>query len=335
VVEGDLIAASERVYIAGTVRGNLYVFARHVELSGTVTGSVIGLVEDADLDGTVEGSIYDASERVRLGPSARVGRDVALFTNEALLAGRVARDVITAGDRLELRGEVGRNLMARWHVDRITLHDAARIGGDVDAWLESPDDLVRAPGAQVKGELRTHEAESARDHYLAVYRDPVFWALHAVGFVAAFLFGLLVHHLAPRLLDLELRGAGSLFATLGLGFAALIATPLALLLLALTLVGIPIALLGFGAWLSAFYLAEIVVAAALGRRMLPPRDASTWAFGRTLLVGLFVLVVAQHIPFVGIPIWSISVLVGLGALTAQARAYLFGGGPNSRMVRVE
>jgi len=319
VVDGDLIVTCERVQLAGTVRGNLFVFARSLELTGRVEGSVVGLVEQTDLDGSVAGSVYIASERVRVGPTGALGRDLMLFTTESLLIGKIARDVVFAGDRIEVRGEIGRDLQARWRVERVTLLDSARIGRDVDVWLAAPDDLVRAEGAQIGGELRRHEVESARSRYLGIYRDPWFWALHAVGLVAAFLFGLLVHAFAPWLLDFELRSARSFFATLGLGFGALVATPLAMLLLALTLVCIPIALLGLGAWLTAFYLSEIVIAAALGRRMLPPRDASTWAFGRTLLAGLAVLIVAQHIPFVGIPIWVITVLVGFGVLAAKAR----------------
>lgn len=323
VVEGDLIAAAERIHIAGSVRGNLYAFARDVEISGTVGGSVIGLIEDADIDGAVEGSVYQASERVKLGPSGRIGRDAALFTTDSVLAGRLGRDLLYAGERLELRGEIGRNVAARW-VERVSLQDGARIGGDVDAWLDDPSDLVRAPGAQVAGEVRTHEHASASSHYLAAYRDPWFWALHAVGFVASFLFGLLVHVLAPRLLDFEVTTARQLFATLGQGFVALIVTPIALLLLALTLVGIPIALLGLVTWLGAIYLAEIVVATAVGRWLLPLRNAGLFAFGRTLLAGLALLLVAQHVPFLGPPVLALVLLVGLGSLAARARAALSG-----------
>jgi cytoskeletal protein CcmA (bactofilin family) len=323
VIDGDLIVASERVSITGTVRGNLFAFARHVEITGTVTGAVVGLIEDADIDGSVEGSLYHASERLRLGPSGRLGRDLASFGYDVVLAGRVARDVFFAGERLDVRGEIGRNLLARRVEEQIALADAARIGGDVDAWLGDPQDLVRAAGAQVAGQIEIHEPERAHRRYLAAYREPLFWAIHAVGFVGAFLFGLLVYALAPRLLDFELRSARSLFGTLGLGFAALIATPLALLLLALTLVGIPIAALGFAAWLTSLYLAEIVVAAAIGRRLLPPADASIFAFGKALLAGLAPLAVAQHIPFVGVPIWVLAALVGFGSLAAKARDWLF------------
>jgi cytoskeletal protein CcmA (bactofilin family) len=324
VVEGDLIVASERVHIAGTLRGNLYAFARRLEITGTVTGSIVALTEESDLDGAVAGSAWVASDRLGIGSTGRIGRDLAVATNEVVVSGRVARDVFVAGDRVEVRGEVGRDLTARWGAKRVTLLDAARIGGHVDAWLHDPADLERAAGAQVAGEVRTHERERARDQYLAAYRNPRVWALHALFFVAAFLFGLLVHALAPRLLDVRTATTRQLFSALGVGFAALIVTPIALVLLILTLIGIPVAILGLFAFLVALYLSEIVVAAAVGRWILPPRGAGTLAFGRTLLVGLALVLAVEHIPFIGVPAWLVAVLIGFGSLVMRAWWALFG-----------
>ena len=322
VVDGDLFVTAERVSIAGEVRGNVYAFARNVELTGRITGSLIGLIETTEVDGELGGALYAVSERVRLAPEGRVARDLAAISNDVVLAGAVGRDVFFGGDRLELRGAVGRDVEARWRVERLALRDGARIGGDVDAWLLKPEALERAPGAQVAGEVRPHEAESARQRYLDIYRDPWFWGLHAVGFVAAFLFGLLVYRIAPRLLAFDISTAREFFGALGQGFVVLVVAPVALAIVALTLVGIPIAVLGFFALLTAIYLAEIVVACAVGRWLAPPRTPSLFDFGRSLLAGLAALFVAEHVPFVGVPVTAIALLVGLGALAARARVML-------------
>jgi hypothetical protein len=67
-----------------------------------------------------------------------------------------------------------------------------------------------------------------------------------------------------------------------------------------------------------------VVASAVGRWLLPPRGDGVFAFGRSLLVGLALVVVAEHIPFVGVAIFAVVMLVGLGVLAARARDALFG-----------
>jgi cytoskeletal protein CcmA (bactofilin family) len=324
VVNGDLIVVAERVSIGGEVRGNLFAFARDLELTGKVTGSVIAVVEDLEIEGEVAGSAYTLSDHMRVAPTGRLARDLASVGNDAVLAGKVGRDVFFGGDRLELRGEVGRHVEGRWKLDHAALLDSARIGGDVDLWLGDPENLEHAPGAQIAGELRTHEPTRAHEGYLSWYRKPHIWAFHAVGFVAAFLAGLLVYALAPRLLDFDVRTARQFFGALGMGFIALVATPFALALVALTLVGIPIALFGGFAWVAAIYLAEIVVASAIGRWLLPQRGDGVFAFGRSLLAGLAVVLLATHIPFVGPAILAVVILVGLGALAARARDALFG-----------
>ena len=87
----------------------------------------------------------------------------------------------------------------------MTLLDAARIGGDVDVWLGDPNDLEQAPGAQIAGELRTHERHRARRATWSATATRGSGRCTRVGFVAAFLFGLLVYALAPRLLRLRAR----------------------------------------------------------------------------------------------------------------------------------
>jgi cytoskeletal protein CcmA (bactofilin family) len=324
VVNGDLIVVAERVSIGGEVRGNLFAFARDLELTGKVTGSVIAVVEDLEIEGEVAGSAFTLSDHMRVAPGGRLARDLASVGNDVVLAGHVGRDVFFGGDRFEARGEIGRNVEARWNLDNVAILDSARIGGDVDIWISDPKALEHAQGAQIGGELRTHEPRRTHRSVLDRYRQPWVWALHAVGLVAAFLTGLLVYALAPRLLDFDVRTARQFFGALGMGFIALVATPFALLLVALTLVGIPIALLGGVTWVAAIYLAEIVVASAVGRWLLPPRGDGLFAFGRTLLLGLVVVTLAQHIPFVGVPILAITTLVGLGVLAARARDWLFG-----------
>ena len=323
VVNGDLIVFGERVSIGGEVRGNLLAFARDLELTGKVTGSVFAVVERLEIEGDVAGTVYTLSDRMRVSPDGALARDLASIGNDVVLAGKIGRDVFFGGERLEVRGEIGRNLEGRWDLEHVALLETARVGGNVDVWISEPERLEHAPAAQIAGEVRTHEVSRAHRHFMDAWRDPWVWALHAVGFVAAFLMGLLVYALAPRLLDFEVRTAREFFGALGMGFVALVATPVALVLVALTLVGVPIALLGGVAWLLALYLAEIVVASAVGRWLLPPRNAGIFAFGRSLLLGLAIVVVAQHIPFVGVPVFAVVTLVGLGVLAARARDAVF------------
>ncbi len=137
--------------------------------------------------------------------------------------------------------------------------------------------------------------------------------------MAAFLFGLLLHFLVPAIFEAGVSTSPEFFRSFGYGFLVIIATPVAICLLALTVVGIPVAVLTLFGYVVLFYSAEIVVGAWIGRVLWPPTDESTFAFGRSFFVGLGLLTLAGHVPFLGPPILIVATLIGAGLLFEQAR----------------
>jgi cytoskeletal protein CcmA (bactofilin family) len=317
-VDGDLVVLAHRVTIGGTVKGSVYAFARNLEITGVVEGSVHGGIERLLVDGEVKGNVYAASEIATLARDGSIGRDLAVLVEEGIVGGPVGRDLVFAGDRLEVRSEVGRNVDVRW-AERVSLRDGARIAGTLQAALPSESDLERAPGAQVGGEVTFHPRQGMKEHYLAHYREPGFYLLHALGLVAAFLFGLLLRWLWPPLFEGELHTGAQFFRNLGLGFLAIVATPVAIVVAALTVVGIPIAVLALFVFLVALYSGEIAAGAWLGRLLLPPADASLQGFARSLFAGLAVLTVVGHLPFLGPAVMIVTTLLGVGFLVERAR----------------
>ena len=100
----------------------------------------------------------------------------------------------------------------------------------------------------------------------------------------------------------------------------LLVAPIALLIAALTLVGLPIALIGGAIYLTALYLTGIVVAALIGVSLVRPKSEGLRDFGVALLVGVLILTVATHIPVLGVILRIVVALVGLGLLTDRARS---------------
>ena len=81
-------------------------------------------------------------------------------------------------------------------------------------------------------------------------------------------------------------------------------------LVALTLVGLPLSFIAVAAWLLGLYLAKILVGAVVGRMLLSQSDSLGW----TLLVGIAVVIVAVNLPFIGGIINFVLTVVGLGLL---------------------
>jgi hypothetical protein len=291
---------------------------RELEVKGEISGGLIAAGRDVRLEGSVARSAYLAGERVSVEPGARVARDAFLGGERVRVEGEVARDLAAGGERIELEGEVGRDLEA-WS-EHVAVLSGARVGGDLRAHLPEREALEVAPGAVVAGATDALVLEHHHHTIWSRYRDGHFYAWLALGFAASFLIGMLLHALAPRLFAGRLVTGRDFFVSLGLGFAVLVLAPVSMLLLALTVVGIPAALIGLAAWAVVLYLGGVVVAALIGRSLVKPRGDGTRDFGVALLVGLAVVVVVKSLPLVGRPAGWVIALVGVGLLALQAHA---------------
>jgi anti-sigma factor RsiW/cytoskeletal protein CcmA (bactofilin family) len=317
VVRGDLLVAAERLTLRGTVEGNLFFFAQEAEITGRVEGVVHGLAERLRMDGEARG-LGGAFERLVVASDGKLERDLIVAAESANLDGEVGRDAWLFGERLELRGRVGRDVDAR--AEQLALFDGARVGGDLDARLPEGEEVEQAPGARVVGEIRVTPRTSLHRHYLAHWREPHFYAFLLIQFAASFVTGLLLYALVPRLFASEVTTARAFLGAVGWGFLLLVGAPVALILVALTVVGIPVALMGLFVYLTALYVADILVGALIGRSLLQP-GPRLGAFGRALLLGLGIVILGHALPFIGPAVGVVSLLLGLGLAGERVRSW--------------
>jgi len=318
VIRGDVFALVEQMTIRGRIEGNLFAVARDVELSGEVDGSAHVAAENLNVDAKIRGSLYTLSDVVTLAPEARVGLDAFHLGERIRFEGGVARDLIAGGKHLEIRGAVGRDFET-W-ARRAKILPSARITGNVVAHVHEESDIEISKAALVGGETSIEPLDSMRNQRLARYTHAAFYFWLLIRLCAAFAVGLLFYALLPGIFGGRISSGNEFFRSLGVGFVVLFLAPIVLLIAALTLVGLPIALIGAALYLTALYLTGIVVAALIGVSLVRPKSEGLRDFGVALLVGALILTVATQIPVVGALLRLVVALVGLGLLTDRARS---------------
>jgi len=319
-IDGDLIVASKRFTLRGTVTGDLYFFAGEAEIAGEVQGSIVGVGERVNIDGIVGGALTLGGNRLTVTDDARIGRDLALFGEGVRVSGQVPRDVTFAGEWIEVRATIARDL----HIlgaDRVELFDGARIGRNLRAHLLGRrHEIEQAPGAVVDGEIQLSTDSLLQEHYLAHYKHPRLYVMLIIAAAAAFLFGLVLYLIEPRLFEIDAPDARGFGRSLGIGFIGLLAGPVALLLIGMSVVGIPLAVFGFFALIVAVYTSFVLVAGLCGQAVLKPSAPGLGAFAPSLLIGVIGLSIVAALPFVGPAIRIIAILFGLGTLIERTRA---------------
>ena len=152
------------------------------------------------------------------------------------------------------------------------------------------------------------------------FSDSRFYFWQCVQLVAALIFGALLLALFPGFFKGAAAEVGSWGRNLGLGFAALFATPVAICLAAVTMIGLPVAFAALFLYLTGMYLAKIFAGAWLGQMLLRRPEQTNADTLLALLLGLVILFIAMQIPFVGGLFHLVVFCLGLGVFTSRLNA---------------
>ena len=311
VVNGDLLAFGRTVEVRGTVKGDLVSFAKRTVVSGSVEGRIYTFSESLDLDGQLGHSIYGFAQSLRVNDRGHVGEGIVVAAGDVSLEGEVKRSVdIFISGNADVSGNIGRDLTMLGV--GLTLTNTARVGGNLSARVHQLKDVHIADGATIGGkrdiQVRVRESRFTR---------PRFYFYQAVWLAAAMLVGWLGLLLFPGFVRATTQAVGSGWSSLGLGVGVLAGAPVAMIVVAITLVGIPVSLMLFAVYLAAIYLAKVWVGAFLGRILLKPSGATKgdWVLG--LLVGLLILTIVGYVPYLGGLVRLGVVCLGLGAFAGQ------------------
>lgn len=290
-VSEDLTAAAGTVIVRGTVDGDLDAFAGNVVVTGTVTGDVNAFAGNVRVAGEVGGDVSAFGGNVFVENGAEVGGDLEAAAGVASLDGSVAGDA-----------EVGS--------DELTVGPDAVVGGDL---RYSADDPRIAEGAQIDG--RIERVEDPVD--VPVFPVVPGWVSTVYEFVVNLVVGAILLALLPafsgRVAD---RFAERPLASGGVGLLVLVGVPVVLVLFAITIVGIPIAIIGALAYALALWLGYVYGAFGLGSWLVSLGDED-WGRWVALVLGLVVVAVVGLVPVLGGIVEFVVLLVGLGALVAS------------------
>jgi cytoskeletal protein CcmA (bactofilin family) len=291
VVEGDVFAAADRVEVTGEVRGNVYCAAEAVKITARVTGNVFALGGNLSVNSKVGGSLFLAGANVLLGKDGDLARDAYLVGESLRIEGRLRRGLYFAVEQAHIAGSVARSI--RGYAGRFTLDSSGSVGGDLAVTVPTQDAFRVEPGAKVGGatQIEVDPGHAERDFlhvgfYLAVLAKAL--ALLLLGLCGVTLF--------PRLLPGPPQSSVEAFRNMGIGLGVLVLVPFATLVIALTVVGIPIAIVLATTYAVLFYASTLVVAYFAGLR-LPAAGHSRLVLRTGLsLVAILLLV---ELPLVG------------------------------------
>lgn len=316
-VSGDLFAAAGRVSVDHPVSGDAVLAAGSIDVKGRIGDDLRAAGGIVTVGGRVSGETLIAGGSIAFGPETDVLGRVWIAGGNIAVAGRLGNGLRVYGRNVLLIGEIdGPVELTAEHIEILS---SARINGDLT--YASAERIRIEPGAVVRGTI-TRASDSFEFPWPGI-DIPGLPALRPLLFLGLLIAGALLLALFPRFTVHSLRTVDAApLKSVGLGTAILFSTPPVILLMTITIVGIPIALalaasyavaLLFGYLVTAYYIGDRLVRAAGRRGELshPWRVAS-------LLVALVLLWLLRNIPYAGTLVLLLALTAGLGAMVMQA-----------------
>lgn len=308
-VEGTTFAFGQEVQINGVIDGDLFVAAQTVTINGKVNGNIYSAGQKVSFGTQTTGDVFAAGQTIDIGKEAVIGRDLFAVGSSVFQQGTVGRLFSGAASDISISGSVRGDVNLEGA--GIKLQEGANISGNLS--YTAPQKAAIASGSKINGKTSwQYKAPAANKENTtpASFIWRVLWSIFS-----ALLIWFLISIWKP---DFWAKDAQMIaeqpLKTIGVGVLAFITTPFLAILIMVTIIGIPLAIIMLLVYGICFYLSKIAVAVFVGSWL-------TKRFGWTeihkgiwsVLLGLTILALLTKVPVLGWLIWIIIVFAGMGA----------------------
>jgi hypothetical protein len=317
-VEGDAFLVGGRVAVASEVRGDLVATGGEVSIGGAVADDLYAAGGSVQVDAIVSGNARVAGGEVLVGPATVVAGALSLTGGRVEFDGNTHGYLRASGGTVRLNGEVHGDAKVR--AEELVIGPDTRIGGKLI--YHGPVAPEVPEGATIAGGVEFHERGARR--YLEDHKEQIRETAHGVGsllwFAGVFIAAALFVMLFPRYAREAAAAIGRApLRSIGLGLAILVCVPFVGVVLLITIIGIPLALLLVPLYLLVLFLGWVTAALFVAQRgfdaLRPGRPLTTGSQLFALFLGLLALWLLRQIPLFGGLIGFLALIAGVGALT--------------------
>jgi len=327
VINQDYFAAGEKVTVAGTVNGDAYLAGGNIIVEGEINGDLMAaggtvivrgkISQDVRvaagqivISGEVGGNITSLGGSVTITDSAKVNGSLTAATGNLSVFAPIGKGATIGVGEATISNIVGGNIQAG--VGSLTLGPNAQIDGDLTYVSENVADIQS--GAQISGKT-THNLPPKPDKEKAAKAiTAAALIFKVISFVAILLIGLLLLKFFPTFTNkiaqtIEQKPR----AALGFGLIAVILAPILIVLLLITVIGIPISLILLFAFLITLYFSKIFVSLVIGKKTFKWINQKAGDY-QALFVGLIIYYLITALPIIGTIVSILAILAGVGAV---------------------
>lgn len=297
------------ISLSGKCGNDVWALANKIELNGVVLDHTRLLAQMITVSGSVSNNAILVANSINIGRTAHMGRDIWLIGENIIVEGRVDGNADIIGQNVTLAGDIAGQV--RLTAADIVVLPHTRINGNLI--YRSTKELILDKNVELNGKLIREAEEVAPE----TGRHLISWpslAMQSWLFIGALAVSALMLLLFPAFIEnVSLQINRSAWKCLAVGFATICLVPLACFFLAVSVIGLPLALLAAATFLILIYLSKIMVGLALGAFITRHRAQGMKAFP-AMGLGLVILYLAAGSGLLGTIVWFVIACLGVGAM---------------------
>ncbi|HVZ58979.1 MAG TPA: hypothetical protein VG935_04480, partial [Patescibacteria group bacterium] len=260
---------------------------------------------------------------ITISESAKVPHNLTVAGGQVDISSAIGNDLNAAAGTVTIANSIGGNTTGL--VGNLVLSPTATLHGNLT--YTSHNQATIESGAQIMGKTTYHQTTPTeiRSEATAKKTASGILALFTWFKIVSLVSSLIVGFLVIKFVPVVVKTAGDTlltrtWASLGLGIVTAVVVPIVLILLLITIVGIPLAFLSLAAYVIFLYMARLIVLIIIGQKL-----ASYLSKDAGLIVGLVLGAVIYElislIPVLNFLQFLLTYSLGLGALVMTKKSY--------------
>jgi len=298
LVEGDVIAAGANITINSEIKGNVRVAGGSVTIRGNVGGNITVLCGNLTVDRNVE-----------------IGRNLLVGAGSAVIEGKINKNLYASASNIVINGHIlGSAYLTVDSEGNVVLNPQTVINGNLEYTAAKAAEVKS--GAQIQKEEKFHQLADFRPQRKAGW-SAFFTMMWFISLLGAIVVGLvLIAVFKPWLIKISKMAESKIGLSILKGLIFLIVTPIALMILMVTIIGLPLAFIGLAIYLVLLYISKIILAVYVGERLikLVRKQIKDVPLVWSMIIGVVILYILCLIPILGFLIRLVVVLWALGLI---------------------
>jgi cytoskeletal protein CcmA (bactofilin family) len=320
-INGDTFIIGQGAVISGKIQGNLFVIASTINISegAQINGSLFAVAQKMNLNGKVSGTTYLAGSEIDTSSTFIANQEFNFAAKSVSLDGNFKKTVNGSAQQIDLSGNYDADLLLK--TTYLTYEPTLFVKGNVKYY---------APYIALIKTSDTNSPTVTKDDFNKTPL-PTFWqnfsqnlATKLLGLVYLLIIGFLWIWLWRDKYETVVESLKEhLWPAFGFGIIVWLLLPVAFLLLTITIIGIPLALILLGFVIFWTYLSTVLIGGFLGNFiiLLLNRNETKYPY-LALFLGILVLIVLYAVPVIGPILKIITAILAFGVLVIGRKKIL-------------